>query len=103
MSTLIGIDPTTTEPSAKDSPGADPRKPLSDTTAQQVGRSLAGQGGAPRPQAGKPAAKLPERFALVLAHNPIRSSPGSDEIKHFLETRKPARPGTIRVLLVLRN
>lgn len=103
LSTLLGVDPTTTEPSPKGSSAPDPRKPLSDTTAQQVSRSLAGQGGAPRPEAGKPAAKLPERFALVLAYNPIRSSPGSDEIKHFLETRKPARPGTIRLLLVLRS
>jgi hypothetical protein len=68
-----------------------------------VGRSLAGQGGAPRPEPGKPSAKPPERFALVLAYNTVRPSTGSDEIKHFLETRKPLRSGTIRALLVLRN
>jgi hypothetical protein len=103
LSTLLGVDPTTSEPSSKASLGADPRKPLTDVTAQQVGKALAGQGGPPRPQPGKPAAKPSEHCALVLAYNPVRLSPGSDEIKHFLETRKPAKAGTIRVLLVLRS
>jgi hypothetical protein len=103
LSTLLGVDPTTTGPSEKGSSAADPRKSLSDTTARQVGQSLAGQGGTPRPEAGKPAAKPPQRVALVLAYNPVRSSPSSDEIKHFLESRKPPRPGTLHVLLVLRG
>ncbi len=103
LSTLLGVDPTTTEPSAQTSPGADPRKPLSEATARQGGQSLAGQGNAPRPEAGKPAAKSPQRLALVLAYNSVHSSSNSDEIKHFLESRKPPRPGTIRVLLVLRS
>ena len=103
LSTLLGIDPTTTAPAATGPLGTDPRKPLSDLTAQQLGQALAGQGGTPRPEAGKPAVKPPEHFALVLAYNPVRPAPGSEEIKRFLESRKPARSGTIRVLLVLRG
>jgi hypothetical protein len=45
----------------------------------------------------------PEHVALVLTYNPARSSPDSDEIKHFLESRRPARPGALRILLVLRS
>jgi hypothetical protein len=103
LSTLLGIDPTESEPATKGPLGVDPRKPLTDVTAQQVGQALAGQGATPRPQPGKPAAKPPERNALVLAYNPVRPSPGSDEIKRFLDSRKPVKAGTIRVLLVLRS
>lgn len=103
LSTLLGIDPTTTPSRTTEAPVADPRKPLTDLTAQQVEKALAGQGSAPRPQNGKPAAKAPEHYVLVLPYNPVRPTPGSDEIKLFLEKRKPARAGTIRVLLVLRG
>lgn len=103
LSTLLGIDPTTTSPAATGLLGTDLRKPLSEATAQQLGTALAGKGGTPRPQAGKPAPKAPKNVALVLAYNPVRPSPGSDDIKRFLDGRKPNRPGTIRVLLVLRS
>jgi hypothetical protein len=103
LSTLLGLDPTETEPSAKGPLGVDLRKPLTETTALQVGQALAGQGSVPRPQAGKAAVKLPEHNALVLAYNPVRPSPGSEEIKRFLNSRKPAKAGTLRVLLVLRS
>lgn len=103
LSTLLGIDPTTTVPSATGPLGTELHKPLSDLTAQQLGKALAGQGGPPRPESGKPAPKPPEHRALVLAYNPVRPSPGSDEIKLFLDSRTPARPGTLRVLLVLRS
>jgi negative regulator of sigma E activity len=102
LSTLLGVDPLATGPNANGSSGTDPRNDLTDSTARQVGQSLAGQGGAARPESGK-SARPAENIALVLAYNPVRPSPGSDEIKHFLDSRKPARPGTIRVLLVLRN
>jgi hypothetical protein len=99
LATLMGIDPTESAPNPKGPLSADPRKPLSDLTAQQVGKALAGQGGTPRTEAGKP----PQLQALVLPYNPVRPQPGSPEIKRFLENRKPAKPGTIRVLLVLRS
>lgn len=103
LSTLLGIDPTTSAPAATGPLGTELHKPLSDLTAQQLGKALAGQGGAPRAEAGKPAPKPPQHLALVLAYNPIHPSPGSDEIKHFLDSRTAARPGTLRVLLVLRS
>lgn len=99
LTTLIGLDPTESAPKDKGPIGADPHKPLSDLTAQQVGKALAGQGGTPRAEAGK-ASHL---VALVLAYNPVRPHPGSAEIKRFLENRKPTKPGTIRILLVLRG
>ncbi len=103
LSTLLGIDPLTTAPSGAGPLDVNPRNDLSDATARQVGQSLAGQGGAPRPEPGKPTAQPPENMAIVLSYNPTRPSLGSEEIKYFLESRKPARPGTIRLFLVLRN
>ena len=104
LSTLMGVDPTASESTPKGPLGTDLRKPLSDLTALQVGQTLAGQGSTPRPEAGKPAVKPPAHLALVLAYNPVRPYPGSVEIKRFLETRRaPFKPGTVRVLLVLRG
>jgi hypothetical protein len=103
LATLIGVDPTQPPPAPAGPLGTDPRQPLSDLTAKQVADALAGQGGKPRPEPGKPAARPAERSALVLAYNPVRPHPGSAEIKRFLEGRKPPRPGTLRVLLVLRG
>lgn len=103
LTTLLGVDPTTTEPATKGPLGTDPRKPLADLTAEQVGQALAGQGGGRRTDSHKTIAKPPEQTALVLAFNPVRPSPGSVEIKQYLDGRKSAKPGTIRVLLVLRG
>ncbi|HZY87647.1 MAG TPA: hypothetical protein VFE78_22600 [Gemmataceae bacterium] len=102
LTDLMGLDPTRSSPKPTGPLGTDLHKPLSEQTAAQVAQALAGQGGA-RPQPGKPAAKAPEHVALVLAYNPVRPRPGSPEIKRFLDGRKPTRPGTIRVLLVLRG
>jgi hypothetical protein len=103
LSTLLGVDPTIPPARTTGTLGADPSKPLADLTAQQLGQALAEQGGKSQAAGGTPAAKAPEHFALVLPYNPVRPSPTSDEIKRFLDTRKPARSGTIRVLLVLRS
>jgi hypothetical protein len=102
LSTLLGVDPITPASNATGSL-TDPHSSLTDATARQVGQSLAGQGGTRTPESGKPAAQPPEHIALVLAYNPVRPSPNSDEIKHFLESRKPVRAGALRVLLVLRG
>jgi hypothetical protein len=85
---LLGIDP---RQSAKPAP-IDPKKPLAETTADQVAKSLA-----------NPTAKGTERLALALAYNPERPRPNSAEVKRFLEGRKPARSATVQVLLVLRE
>jgi hypothetical protein len=103
LTTLMGLDPTVTEPAPEKQPETDPRKPLSDLTAEQVGQALAGQGGARRPEPGKAAPRRTDQIALVLAYNPVRPTPDSVEIKHFLDRRKPRKPGTIRLLLVLRG
>jgi hypothetical protein len=102
LSTLLGIDPTA-PPAAKGPLGTDPHTPLSELTARQLGQALAGQGGTPRPEAGKPTSKAVENFALVMAYHAVRPSTASDEIKRFLDSRKPPRPGTLRIVLVLRG
>jgi len=83
--------------------GTDVRKPVADKTADDIARSLTGQGGLSRPEPGKPAAKSPEHLALAMPYNPVRPRPDSPEIKRFLASRKPPRPGTLQVLLVLRE
>jgi hypothetical protein len=104
LSVLMGVDPTQVGLLAPAGAlGTDPRQPFPDKTARQVGATLAGQGPPPRPEAGKPSARRNDNPALVLAYNPVRPNPGSPEVKRFLEARKPARPGTLRVLLVLRG
>jgi hypothetical protein len=104
LTTLLGIDPTQAAAPAPVGPlGTDPRQPLPDLTAKQVSEALAGQGGTPRPEAGKTPAKAPERQVLILPHIPGRPHTSSPEISRFLENRKPARPGTLRLLLVLRG
>ncbi len=104
LTTLLGIDPTQAAAPAPVGPfGTDPRQPLTDLTAKQVSEALAGQGGAPRPEAGKTPAKPPERQVLVLPYIPGRPHTSSPEISRFLENRKPARPGTLHLLLVLRG
>jgi hypothetical protein len=48
-------------------------------------------------------ARPPEHSVLALAFSPLRSRPGSAEIKRFLASRTPARSGTVSILLVLRD
>ncbi|HEY7329729.1 MAG TPA: hypothetical protein VH592_18995 [Gemmataceae bacterium] len=103
LTALLGTDPTPPASNTTSSSGSDSRTPLPDATARQIGPTLAGQGGTQRPEGGQQVTQVPERIALVLAYHPVRPSPGSEEIKHFLESRKPARAGTLRVLLVLRS
>lgn len=98
LSSLLGIDPTTNDPA-----GTDPHKPLADANSRSLGKTLTGQGGEPRPASGQPAPTPAEQLVLVLAYNPVRPAPASDEIKQFLDRRMPSRSGTLRVLIVLRS
>jgi len=100
---LLGADLSQSPVKAGGLLGTDPKKPLSDVTADQVAKALTGEGGTPRPEPGKPTVKTVEHQALTLAYNPVRPRPGSNEIKRFLDGRKPTRPGTVLVLLVLRG
>lgn len=83
--------------------GADVRKPLSDKTSDEIAKALKGQGATPRPDPAKPVAKGPEHLALALPYNPVRPRAGAAEVKRFLDARRPARPGTVAVLIVLRD
>jgi hypothetical protein len=103
LSQLLGVDPRSIPMKPKTPLGLDPKKPLSETTGAQVVQNLTGQGGTPRPDPNKPAAKPGEHLALALAYNPVRPFASSPEVKRFLESRKPGRSGTIQVLLVLRG
>jgi hypothetical protein len=102
LSTLLGTDPTEAPPT-RGTLTSDPRKPLADLTARQVADSLAGQGGNPRPAEGASAAAPGERLAVVLAYNPVRPHANSTEVQRFLRARKSPRPGSLRILLVLRG
>ena len=83
--------------------GVDIRKPVSENTGGEITKNLTGQGGVPRPEPGKIVPKPPERLALVMPYNPVRPRPDSPEVKRFLAGRRPPRPGTVHVLLVLRE
>jgi hypothetical protein len=102
LSDLLGVDPA---PLVRDSTGplgTDPHKSLPELTAGQVANALsggAGQGTAAR----SAAVKQSQRQALVLAFYPVRPPRGSPDVRHFLDARKPARTGTVQVLLVLRG
>jgi hypothetical protein len=73
--------------------GVDPVRTRAERIPSPVEPGGAGQG-APRP----PEAKS----ALVLAVSPVRSPTVPPEVKHFVDGRKPVRPRTLQVLLVLR-
>jgi hypothetical protein len=100
LSSLLGVDAKVLQASK---PGIDPRKPVSEGTAEDVIRVLEGQG-PPRPDPSKPSVvKASERLALVLASNVARPRSPSKEVKQFLDSRKERRPGTVQMVLVLRQ
>ncbi len=101
---LLGVDPKALPAQAKAPLGVDIRKPLSESTAEQLADSLAGKGTS-RPKPGEAVdVKKPQRQALVLSYNPLRVRPSSSkEIKSFLDSRQDRRAGTLQILLVLRG
>jgi anti-sigma factor RsiW len=102
LSDLLGVDPVPIPPEATGPLGTDPHKPLPELTAGQVADALSektGQGTDSRGVTAKP----PRRQALVLAFYPVRPPRGSPDVRHFLDGRKPARTGTVQVLLVIRG
>ncbi len=95
LTDLLGLDPLKVRPLSKATP-VDIRKPLDETTAGQVDDALSGKGPA-RPGS----AVRPQAHGIVL---PLTGPRGKTaELKKYLETRTPARPGTLQVLLVVRN
>jgi hypothetical protein len=100
LSTLLGVDPRQVQSPRAGTPlGVDPKKPLSEMTAEQVAQALTTS----RSEANRSSGKAPEHLAVVLPYNPVRPRPGSAEVKRFLESRRPPRIGTVQVLLVLRE
>jgi len=92
---LLNIDPA--QLSRGTGPlGTDLKRPLADQTGDQLAQLLKGQGG-------QSAGKGPEHAALAVSTYPVRPHRNSAEIKRFLEGRKPLGPGTIQLMLVLRN
>lgn len=91
---LFGLDPAKVRPASK-TPPLDIRKPLEETTGKQVDEVLDGRG-TPRPGS---TVRLPGYgIAQVLG---LRGR--TPELQRFLATRQPPRPGTLQVLLVLRQ
>jgi hypothetical protein len=68
----------------------DPRKSVADGTADKVLDKLNS----------KSPAKREQHFALIAAPN---ANPGSAEVKRFLGLRKPVKPDSIQIMLVLRS
>jgi hypothetical protein len=104
LSALLGVDPTLLQPPEPKAPlGVDVRKPISQATADELARTLAGQG-VPRPAGQTKPATPTDRQAVALACNPVRRSPASStEVKQFLAGRKARRPGALQLLLILRG
>ena len=91
---LLGLDPVATRPARPARLEVDIRQQLPDLTASQVANALDGKG-VPRP------GPAPEIAGYVTLLAGPRSRPA--ELKRFLESRKPAHPGTVQVFLVVRN
>lgn len=92
---LFGIDVIRVRPVASLlRPEVDVRRSLTDLTSEAVQAALEGRG-VPRP--GVAAAHT----GYVLPLSGPRSRPA--ELKRFLESRRPAQPGTLQLFLVLRN
>jgi hypothetical protein len=96
LAALLGLKPEQLNLKGKPAAAPDPTKPISDATADQLAKALA-EKNAP------PAAKSPEPI-LALSYNPIRPNPAfSKEIREFLAARKDRKPGTVALMLVVRN
>jgi hypothetical protein len=76
LTQFLGVDPLSTS-----KPGSDEKKDLP----------------------GSSASKLARRQALAMAYNLMPPRSPSAEVKRFLDGRQPPRPGTLRVLLILRG
>lgn len=92
---LLGIDPLLDRPQSK-AQAIDIRKPLNEMTDKQVNEALEGRG-VPRPGS---KVLTPGRGLIQAVGVPRGKSP---ELKKFLDSCGPAVPGTIQVLIVLRN
>jgi hypothetical protein len=93
LATLLGVEVKALKPAIPQS--ADPRKPLSDLTVDELARSLE-----------KREDKAPlSRPVLAVSYNPVRPNPAqSREIREYLSSRPAtANPASILAMVVLRN
>jgi hypothetical protein len=96
LTDLLGVDPVRVRPQpVSRTPRIDIRKPLPEQTEAEVAAALEGKG-VPRPGAARSA---PTALVMALSVGRLRSP----EVKRFLDSRKPAVPGTLQVFLVVRN
>jgi hypothetical protein len=94
---LLGIDPLSVRPTtASGGSGVNIHKSLQESTGATINETLDGRG-IPRPGS---TARGPSA-GIVLALPPSRAK--APEVKRFLDSRPTARPGTLQVLIVLRN
>jgi hypothetical protein len=94
LAALLGIDLKLLNLKSKPAERLDPQKPLSDSTADKLAKALEKQ----------PGTKPSDGMMLALSYNPVRPKPElSKEVREFLAARKDRRPGTIAVMLVIRN
>lgn len=80
--------------------GTDLKKPLSEQTAEDVARALEGKRA--KEEASPDEGKEPAHLALAMVYNLARISPPTAEVQRFLDRQKQARPGAVRILLILR-
>jgi hypothetical protein len=105
LTQFLGPDSTPRLPPRPRTPlEVDIRKPLTTATADQVEQALKGQG-IPRPGAGPAVGPPVERLALVLTYDLTRLRPVvvTQEVHHFLQSRREPRAGTLQLFLVLRS
>ena len=95
LAEILSVDPVKDRPTLTPPPAVDITRPLDEQTAAQVAATLQGKGPA-RP--GSTATNL-SAYAAMLTGPRDRSL----DLKLFLHSRLPARPGSMQVFLVLRN
>jgi hypothetical protein len=95
LATLLGVDPKQLNLKPKPPEKPDPSKPISDATAEKL-KALA--------EKQQPGVKPADGAVLALSYNPVRPNPVlSKEVREFVAGRKDRRPGTVAVMLVIRN
>jgi hypothetical protein len=97
---LLGTDPTVTQASgpSKISMTPDFRKPLALGTEGEVVKGLKSPA---RPAPGKPDLKPSDRAALTVTYELNRVRPLSADLKHYLDTHRERRSGTLQTLVIL--
>jgi hypothetical protein len=98
LATLLGVDPKQLSLKSKAATPIDPQKPISDSTADKVAKAIT-----EKDKSGA-SARAGDHVVIGLSYNPIRQAPAlSKEVREFLNLHKERRPGTVALMLVIRN